>query len=59
MRESAPQPLARPHTLLDPSLPAWQQFPSDTLIWTQASQWMNCPKKERLSEAKALLPNPR
>lgn len=59
MRESAPQQLARPHALLDSSLPAWQQLPSDTLIWTQAGQWAHCPKKERLTEAKALLPKPR
>lgn len=39
MHESASSGLARLHVLLDPTLPAYQQWPTEALIWTRASMW--------------------
>ncbi|WP_157452114.1 hypothetical protein [Deinococcus aquatilis] len=42
MSESVSSGLARLHVLLDPTLPAYQQWPTEALIWTRASQWASC-----------------
>ena len=48
MSESVSSGLARLHVLLDPTLPAYQQWPTEALIWTRASQWASCTETGRI-----------